>query len=183
MHSSGGCGVIMQCWFCSLVFLRRKPEPGARCQRRGSGTLLQSRQPHHLLSVDLRSKRRNQRRAAPVVIPFRRRIPMPTSYAVNESFAPSSGTTTSPSAGAAGNNGTAAARTMLDLFASVGATRFNVSWIRGYHEPRRPRTLRKSLDARGEPKTGVTPLTSTPSATATSAARFLPCSIHRPASS
>jgi hypothetical protein len=52
---------------------------------------------------------------------------------------------------AVADNGTAAARTMLDLFASVGATRFNVSWINIAHKPRRPRSLRKTLTSLGGP--------------------------------
>jgi hypothetical protein len=76
---------------------------------------------------------------------------MPTSPAISESHSPPSGMAIDARSADAADNGTASARTMLDLFASVGATRFNVSWIKNYHEPRRPRTLRKTLAALGGP--------------------------------
>jgi hypothetical protein len=50
-----------------------------------------------------------------------------------------------------GNNAYAAARAMLDAFASVGATRFNVSWTNSAGDPRRPRSLQKSLQSLGGP--------------------------------
>jgi hypothetical protein len=43
----------------------------------------------------------------------------------------------------------AAARTMLEAFASVGARRFNVSWTNSAGEPRRPRSLQKALRSLG----------------------------------
>jgi hypothetical protein len=115
--------------------------------------LLRRRESHHLAPVDRRPQWRNQRRAAPTVIPFRRRIQMPTSQTATENPAlcPDHRTTPWPVTGQSANSGCDAARTMLDAFASVGATRFNVSWIKGYHEPRRPRTLRKNLEALGGP--------------------------------
>jgi hypothetical protein len=42
-----------------------------------------------------------------------------------------------------------AARTMLDIFASVGAERFHVTWTNSAGRPRRPRSLRKNLQALG----------------------------------
>ena len=43
----------------------------------------------------------------------------------------------------------AAARAMLDSFASVGATHFDVTWINSAGDPRRPRSLRKALQSLG----------------------------------
>jgi hypothetical protein len=39
----------------------------------------------------------------------------------------------------------AAARRMLDIFTSVGAERFHVTWTNSAGKPRRPRSLRKNL--------------------------------------
>ena len=39
----------------------------------------------------------------------------------------------------------AAARKMLDIFASVGAERFHVTWTNSAGQPRRPRSLRENL--------------------------------------
>jgi hypothetical protein len=44
-----------------------------------------------------------------------------------------------------------AARTMLNIFASVGAGHFHVTWTNGEAEPRRARSLRQSLAALGGP--------------------------------
>jgi hypothetical protein len=43
------------------------------------------------------------------------------------------------------------ARRMLDAFASVGATHFIVTWTNTAGDPRRPRTLRKTLQSLGGP--------------------------------
>jgi hypothetical protein len=43
----------------------------------------------------------------------------------------------------------AAARTMLEIFASVGAERFHVTWTNSAGHPRRPRSLRKNLQSLG----------------------------------
>jgi len=75
---------------------------------------------------------------------------MPTSQAISESCVPLDGMTVSARTTQL-DNGVAGARIMLDVFASVGAAKFNVSWIRGYHEPRRPHSLRKRLEALREP--------------------------------
>jgi hypothetical protein len=101
--------------------------------------LLRRRESHHLRSVDDRAQPRNQRRAAPIVIPVRPRIPMPTLHALSECHAPPA------------DNGTADARAMLDAFSSVGATVFNVSWTNSAGDPRRPRSLRRSLQSLGGP--------------------------------
>jgi hypothetical protein len=45
----------------------------------------------------------------------------------------------------------AAARMMLDTFASVGAERFHVTWTNSAGKPRRPRSLRKSMLTLGGP--------------------------------
>jgi hypothetical protein len=45
----------------------------------------------------------------------------------------------------------AAARTMLEIFASVGAERFHVTWTNSAGQPRRPRLLRKNLQSLGGP--------------------------------
>jgi RepB DNA-primase from phage plasmid len=45
----------------------------------------------------------------------------------------------------------AAARTMLDLFASVGAERFHVTWTNSAGRPRSPRSLRAALGSLGGP--------------------------------
>jgi hypothetical protein len=77
---------------------------------------------------------------------------MPTSQAIRENAVPPDGKTVSTRTTQPDNdNGVACARTMLDVFASVGARKFNVSWIKGYHEPRRPRSLRKHLKALDQP--------------------------------
>jgi hypothetical protein len=51
-----------------------------------------------------------------------------------------------------------AARRMLDIFASVGADRFHVTWTNSAGEPRRPRSLRTALQSLGgampEPENG-----------------------------
>ena len=44
-----------------------------------------------------------------------------------------------------------AARRMLDIFASVGADRFHVTWTNSAGRPRRPRSLRKNLQSPGGP--------------------------------
>jgi hypothetical protein len=44
-----------------------------------------------------------------------------------------------------------AARAMLDTFASVGAGCFHVTWTNGDGNPRRPRSLRRSLQSLGGP--------------------------------
>ncbi len=44
-----------------------------------------------------------------------------------------------------------AARRMLDIFASVGADRFHVTWTNSAGRPRRPRSLRKNLQSLGGP--------------------------------
>jgi RepB DNA-primase from phage plasmid len=44
-----------------------------------------------------------------------------------------------------------AARRMLDIFASVGADRFHVTWTDSTGHPRRPRSLRKNLQSLGGP--------------------------------
>src|SRR5262252_8785254 len=44
-----------------------------------------------------------------------------------------------------------AARAMLQAFASVGATRFDVTWTSGAGKPRRPRSLQKALQSLGGP--------------------------------
>ena len=44
-----------------------------------------------------------------------------------------------------------AARRMLDIFASVGADRFHVTWTNSAGRPRRPRSLRKNLQSLGSP--------------------------------
>jgi hypothetical protein len=75
---------------------------------------------------------------------------MATSKPVNKSPCAAGGKIQTTAADA-DDNGTAAARTMLDLFASVGATRFTASWLKGAHQPRRPRSLRESLGAVGGP--------------------------------
>jgi hypothetical protein len=76
---------------------------------------------------------------------------MPTSHAISENHSPPGDTAIDACDADAADNGTAAARAMLDVFASIGAAKFNVSWIKNYHEPRRPRTLRKALAALGGP--------------------------------
>jgi hypothetical protein len=45
----------------------------------------------------------------------------------------------------------AAGRRMLDIFASVGAGHFHVTWTNGEAQPRRARSLRQSLAALGGP--------------------------------
>jgi hypothetical protein len=45
----------------------------------------------------------------------------------------------------------AAARRMLDIFASVGAERFHVTWTNSAGSPRRPYSLRKNLQSLGGP--------------------------------
>jgi hypothetical protein len=45
----------------------------------------------------------------------------------------------------------AAARRMLDIFASVGAERFHVTWTDSAAHPRRPRSLRRNLRSLGGP--------------------------------
>jgi len=45
----------------------------------------------------------------------------------------------------------AAARTMLGIFASVGAARFHVTWTNSAGRPRRPSSLRKNLQSLGGP--------------------------------
>jgi hypothetical protein len=45
----------------------------------------------------------------------------------------------------------AAARAMLDIFASVGASHFHVTWTNGEAQPRRARSLRQSLAVLGGP--------------------------------
>lgn len=45
----------------------------------------------------------------------------------------------------------AAARRMLDIFASVGAERFHVTWTNSGGSPRRPRSLRAALQSLGGP--------------------------------
>jgi len=45
----------------------------------------------------------------------------------------------------------AAARTMLDIFTSVGTERFLVTWTNSTGKPRRPRSLRKNLQSLGGP--------------------------------
>jgi RepB DNA-primase from phage plasmid len=49
------------------------------------------------------------------------------------------------------NTPLAAARRMLDIFASVGAERFHVTWTNSAGQPRRPRSLRKALQSLGGP--------------------------------
>ena len=44
-----------------------------------------------------------------------------------------------------------AARSMLDVFTSVGAERFHVTWTNSAGQPRRPRSLRKNLQSFGGP--------------------------------
>jgi hypothetical protein len=44
-----------------------------------------------------------------------------------------------------------AARSMLDIFTSVGAERFHVTWTNSAGQPRRARSLRKNLQSLGEP--------------------------------
>jgi hypothetical protein len=44
-----------------------------------------------------------------------------------------------------------AARRMLDIFASVGAERFHVTWTDSAAHPRRPRSLRRNLRSLGGP--------------------------------
>lgn len=46
-------------------------------------------------------------------------------------------------------NGHAAGRALIDIFASVGAAHFVVSWTNSAGSPRRPRTLRKTLQSHG----------------------------------
>ena len=43
------------------------------------------------------------------------------------------------------------ARAMLDIFASVGADRFHVTWTNSAGQPRRPYSLRKDLQSLGGP--------------------------------
>ena len=69
---------------------------------------------------------------------FRRRFPMPASPPVGESHKPC------PAEPAA------AARTMLDVFASVGAARFDVTWTNSAGKPRGPCSLRKKLQTLGD---------------------------------
>lgn len=45
----------------------------------------------------------------------------------------------------------AVARAMLDIFASVGAERFHVTWTNSAGQPRRPRSLRAALQSLGGP--------------------------------
>jgi RepB DNA-primase from phage plasmid len=72
---------------------------------------------------------------------------MPTSHAITESHLPPGGTTIHACDADAADDGTAAARTMLDIFSSVGADRFHVTWTNEDGEPRRARSLRKALRA------------------------------------
>ena len=44
-----------------------------------------------------------------------------------------------------------AARSMVDIFASVGAERFHVTWTDRAGHPRRPRSLRTALRSLGGP--------------------------------
>jgi hypothetical protein len=44
-----------------------------------------------------------------------------------------------------------AARSMLDIFMSVGAERFHLTWTNSAGQPRRPRSLRKNLLSLGGP--------------------------------
>jgi hypothetical protein len=45
-----------------------------------------------------------------------------------------------------------AARSMLDIFMSVGAERFHLTWTNSAGEPRRPRSLRINLQSLGGPQ-------------------------------
>lgn len=77
---------------------------------------------------------------------------MPPSSTVSKDHTLRPAETTTPAAACrdgGANNDYAAALAMLDLFASVGATRFDVTWTNSANKPRRPLSLRKKLQALG----------------------------------